>query len=253
MGKIVAVANQKGGVGKTTLAIHLAAYLSRQGKRVVVVDADPQANATSWLTGGNLSEAGMFRLLVVEDPIAKVVRLINGKWKIGLLPSNVRTSEAMTFLSSTGKPFDTIARAIRPLANVADYVLIDMPPSRGAGFAETLYAADLVLVPTQLERMSLEGVTFMAQSALQLTKERQHGPRLLGVVPNMARHTIEHRDQLQALLKVFGQTVWPPIPHSIRVAEAASFGSTVFDHAPDESVTKSLILIGQRFVENVEG
>ncbi len=253
MGKIVAVANQKGGVGKTTLAVHCAAWLSRHGKRVVLVDGDPQGNATSWLLDGDVSDAGLFRLLVVGDQLGRVVRAVDSRWNVGLLPGNDRTGEAMIFLAATGKPFDTVARAIRPLAAVADYVLIDMPPSKAAGFRELLFAADWVVVPTQLERLALEGVAFMAHTCRELREQRRQGPRLLGVVPNMVRRTREHRQQLEALLQAFGSVVWPPVPLAVCVAEACAYGQPVFDFAPRETAALALGQVAQRLLENTGG
>jgi len=247
---IVALANQKGGVGKTTLCVHLAVFLSRLGLRVVVVDGDPQGNATSWILDGDVSDGGLFRLLVVGEPLGRVVRRV-GLWGIGLLPGNARTGEAMVFLAATGKPFETVERKIRPLAERADFVLIDMPPSQTAGFQELLFAADWVVVPTQLERLSLEGVTFMAHAARSLQEERGRGPQLLGIVPNMVRFTREHREQLEGLVKAFGPVVWPPVPHSIRVAEACGYGRVLFDHAPREKVARAMVLVGTRFIQNV--
>lgn len=250
----IAIANQKGGVGKTTVTVHLAKYLADQGKTVVLVDGDPQANATSWLLGGDTSDAGMFRLLVVGDPLGRVVRNVNG-WGMGLLPGgrNARgdgTAEAMNYLLATHKPFGFISQALAPLSAVTDYVLIDMPPSISSGFKELLYCAHWVLVPTQLERFALRGVELMARTCMQITQAHQRGPRLLGIVPNMARMTKEHHAQMNALANLFGPTVWPPIPLATKVSEAASFGKTMFDHAPGEKATRALTKIGERVIEN---
>jgi chromosome partitioning protein len=250
---IIAIANQKGGVGKTTLTVHLAAYLAAQGYRAVVVDCDPQGNASSWVLGGDTTQDGLFQLLVVCRPAVALAQEV-GEWGFRILSGNHRTGDAFVFLAATGKPFDTVAQMLRPLAAEADYLLVDMPPSKGAGFRETLFAADWVLVPTQLERLSLEGVAFMSQTCGELVRERGHGPRLLGVVPNMARRqTIEHRAQMDELVAAFGAIVWPPIPLSVRVAEACAFGTTLFKHAPDEPVTDAIRTIGQRLIKNLEG
>jgi chromosome partitioning protein len=248
---VIAVANQKGGVGKTTLTIHLAVYLARHGRRVTVVDADPQGNSTSWLLDGDTTRDGIFQLLVVGTPAAELAQPVNG-WGVRLLPGNSRTGEAYIFLAATGKPFDTVAQMIHPLAREADYTLIDMPPSKGAGFREVLFAADWVLVPTQLERLSLEGVAFMAATAQEMASGRGRAPRLLGIVPNMTRRASEHTQQMAELVKTFGPTVWPPIPLSVKVAEACSYGRNLFDSAPGEKVTLALAEIGQRVIENAE-
>ena len=250
MGQIIAVANQKGGVGKTTLTVHLATYLARQGRRVAVVDADPQGNATSWLLDGDVSRAGLFEVLVVGTPVGRAVRWVDA-WQVHLLPGNHRTGEAFIFMAATNKPFATIREALRPLANERDVVLMDMPPSLAAGFQETLYAADWVLVPAQLERLALEGVQFMATTCTQMLQQRRGGPRLLGVVPNMARrNTREHQAQMKDLVAAFGPTVWPPIPLSVRVAEAAAQGTTVFELPGAAAMAQAFRVVGERLVQN---
>lgn len=252
MGEIVAVANQKGGVGKTTLSIHLAAYLANRGRRVIVVDSDPQANATSWAMDGQMEESGLYEVLIARQPLPRVLR--PGKWGISLLPGSGETGDALNILKFTGKPFDTIARALQPLAYQADYVFIDMPPSRFVQFRQLLYAAHWLVVPTQLERLSLEGVTFMYRTVQELQEEYGNAPQLLAVVPNMTRHvTREHQEQMETLVKTFGPVVWPPIPQSVRVAEACAFGVTLFEHAPKEKVTEAMRRVGQRFWETLEG
>lgn len=254
MGSIIAIANQKGGVGKTTLAVHLAVWLSRQGRRVALVDADPQGNATSWVLDGDTSDPGLFRLLVVGEDLDRVVRSIDGRWNVGLLPGNGRTGEAMIFLAATGKPFGTIAEALRPLGDCVDYVLVDTPPSNAAGFRELLYAADWLLVPTLAERLSLEGVVLMARVCSDLARDHGRGPRLLGIVPNKIRRgVVEHREQLAEMVRVFQARIWPPITESIRVAESSSRGQVLFDYAPDHQVTRAVDLVGQRLLENLGG
>jgi chromosome partitioning protein len=251
MGTIVAMANQKGGVGKTTLAVHLAVGLVQRGKKVVVVDADPQGNASSWFMDGDTEACGLFEALVVDKPIVACMRAIS-RWQVALLPGNSRTDEAMRFLTAVGR-LQSIPGKIRPLADVADVVIIDMPPSRSAGFQELLLAADHLIVPTQLERLSLEGVGLMAQTVTELNERGGH-LRLLGVVPNMVRmNTTEHRDQLRDLANQFGSIVWPPLPLSIKVTEACSTGQTLFDGHGKEPISAQMTLLVDRFMTNVFG
>ncbi len=249
---IIALANQKGGVGKTTLTVHLAAYLARQGKRVLVVDADPQGNSSSWLLDGDVSHAGMFELLVVGTAGERLVRRLDAWGGVELLAGNSRTGEAFVFLAATNKPFPTVADCLRPLAKGRDYVLVDMPPSRAAGFEETLFATDYVIVPTQLERLSLEGVRFMAGTCVEMLRKRRGGPALLGIVPNMARaQTVEHQAQMAELVGAFAGAVWTPIPLSVRVAEAASQGCTVFELG-EHPVAEAFRAVGERLVANAK-
>ena len=250
---IVAIANQKGGVGKTTLAVHLAYWLAQQGRKVIIVDADPQGNATSWARDADMSVDGMWRVLVVREPVSKVV--LPSKWEnVGILPGNGTTGEAMVILSALQRPFETVAKALRPLKAMADYVFIDMPPSRAAGFLETLFAADYLLVPTQLERLALQGVTLMADTVRLLTEDYGRGPALLGIVPNMVRkQTLEHRENLESLVENFGRLVWPPIPLTVRLAEASAYGETIFDSDSSGVSAQALASIGQRIIDNLEG
>lgn len=241
-GHIIAIANQKGGVGKTTLAVHLAVGTARRGRRVILLDLDPQGNATSWLMNGELDE-GVYRLLLLNDAPVKLVHGLRS-WNIGLLPGNYRTGEALQMLGAVGK-LDQIPQRIRPLASAADLVIVDMPPSRMPGFGEMLAAADWVIVPTRLERLSLEGVALLAQTIQQID-----GPRLMGIVPNMTRaRTKEHQAQMDDLLEAFGQAIWPPIPLTIRVTEASSYGTTLYDLDPGSDATAALRLI----LDRIEG
>jgi len=250
-GHIVAVANQKGGVGKTTLALHLGAAIARAGLRVIVADADTQGNASSWMLGQMPARSGFYDLFVCEHALPDVIQAVNGHWGLGLIPGNDGTAQAMTVLATLQRPFETIARGLRPLANAVDYVFIDMPPSKAAGFNELLFAADLILIPTQLERHSLEGVVFMAQACRDIIAHHGHGPRLLGIVPNMRRrNTRLHRRQHAALLQTFQSVVWPSIPESIAIADAASAGRVIFDTDPRSAAAQQLGLVARRLLEN---
>ncbi len=250
---IIAIANQKGGVGKTTLTVHLAYWLAQQGRKVIIVDADPQGNATSWARDADMSVDGMWRTLIVREPVSKVVQ--PSKWEnVRIVPGNGTTGEAMIVLSTLQRPFDTVAKALRPLNAMADFVFIDMPPSRAAGFLETLFAADYLLVPTQLERLALQGVSLMADTVRLLSDEFNRAPALLGIIPNMVRkQTLEHRENLEALAENFGRLVWPPIPLTVRLAEASSYGETIFDLEPGSATAQALAGIGQRILDNLEG
>ena len=248
MGVMVAVANQKGGVGKTTLTIHLAIEAARRGRRVMVIDADPQGNATSWLLDGDNEDPGLFNLFVVGKPMLQCVRGVS-RWNLALVPGNSRTDEAMRFLSVTDR-LASIPKMLDPLRGLCDLVLVDMPPSRSAGFSEMLAACDWVIVPTQLERLALEGVGLMAQTAEGL-RAKGRGPRLLGVVPNMLRQVNEHKSQMKALVEMFGAVVWPPLPLSVRVAEACAFGKSLYEIAPDDPVTVAMRSVVDRLELNL--
>lgn len=253
MGSIVAIANQKGGVGKTTLTVHLGAYLSQHGYRICIVDADPQGNSTQYLMPEGISYNGLCQALLPPYPsIPEALIAVGGEWQLHLCPGSQDTAHAMTWLSSSRRPFETITQTLDPLRNLADVTLIDMPPSQAAGFQELLYAADLLLVPTQLERASLTGVSLMHRTIQEIQKQHGHAPTLLGIVPNMARHTIEHSRRLDELTHAFGPIVWPPIRHAIAVASASGYCESLFTYAPRAKVSHDMITICQRFVQNAK-
>ncbi len=250
---IIAIANQKGGVGKTTLAVHLAYWLARQGRKAIIVDADPQGNATSWALNGELISSALWDLLIAEKPLNGLIQ--STRWgNVNILPSNTKTGDAMTVLRTIHAPFSKVASSLRPLERVADYVIIDMPPSRNAGFLETLFAADHLLIPTQLERMAVEGIVTLTETLVALRSQQGAAPQLLGIAPNMARlHTKEHQFYLSSLVDHFGDVVWPAIPNTVKVAEANSFSDTVFEYAPGSAVAQAFERIGQRVILNLEG
>ncbi len=223
MGKIIGPINQKGGVGKTTLTGHLAYGLAQAGKRVIVVDADPQGNATSWLLNTK-DQPGVYQWLVAEMPVEPLL-VTAPAWGVRVLPSNALTGQALLMLGAVGRLAE-ITTKLRALGELADVVLVDTPPSRLPGFLELLAGMDYVLVPTQLERHSLEGIQMMAAAARELGPR---GPRLMGIVPNRVdARTREHKAQMADLIRVFKSAVWPPLPATIRFAEASSNGTTIF-------------------------
>lgn len=218
-----------------------------------MLDADPQGNTTHWITPVAPGYNALAQALLPPHPlITSLLQPIAGEWNLALAPGGPDTGDALIYLTAARKPFQTISDALQPLRNAGLTVLIDMPPSRAAGFKELLYAADYILIPTQLERPSLTGVSLMHKTIQELTADYGHAPRLLGIVPNMAMYTVEHRQRLHELTQSFREHVWPPIPRSIVVAEANGFSETCFTYSKRAKVTLALITIGQRFIQNTD-
>jgi chromosome partitioning protein len=251
---VIGFSVEKGGVGKTTLSVHMAIGAAQAGKRVVLLDADPQGNASSWLNG-NLTNNDVYNLLMTPgDTTAaarRAIKAVTGH-NVGIVAGNNTTSDAMVMLSAVGR-LKEITDRVQALAGLCDLVIIDMPPSRNAGFLDLVRACDWIIVPTQLERHSVEGVTLMARVAQQLCDEGQ-GPRLMGVIPNQAKaRTVLHRTQMKALMATFGQAVWPAIPGTIQVAEVTSVGSTLYKEYPHEQVTLKMRACLKRMMEVLDG
>jgi chromosome partitioning protein len=224
-GRIYAFANQKGGVGKTTTAINLAACLAEAGERSVVVDLDPQANATSGL-GMRANGTSTYDLLdgVPLAQLAKATRFEN----LFLVPSRPELAGAAVELSGREDGDRYLADALAA-AEGFDFVLLDCPPSLGPLTVNALAAADRVVVPVQTEYFALEGLAQLVQS-INLIKTRLN-PKLTiaGVLLTMADQRTRLSNDVEAeVRKHFGELVFDAVvPRSVRVAEAPSHGLPV--------------------------
>jgi chromosome partitioning protein len=224
-GKVYAFANQKGGVGKTTTAINLAACLAEAGERALVVDLDPQANATSGL-GVRANGTSTYDLLdgAPLSELAKPTRFAN----LFLVPSRPELAGAAVELSQRADGDRYLAEALRH-ADDFDFVLLDCPPSLGPLTVNALGASDRVIVPVQTEYYALEGLAQLVQS-INLIKARLN-PRLTiaGVLLTMADSRTKLSADVEAeVRRHFGDLVFTSvIPRSVRLAEAPSHGLPV--------------------------
>ncbi|WP_018460908.1 chromosome-partitioning ATPase Soj [Thermus oshimai] len=219
----IALVNQKGGVGKTTTAINLAAYLARMGKRVLLVDLDPQANATAGL--GVRPGRGVYHLLQGE-PLEELLVPADGFFLLpataDLVGATVELAEAPTAL----------AEALRDEA--FDLVLLDAPPSLSPLTLNALAAAEGVLAPVQAEYYALEGVAGLLSTLEEVRARLNPRLRLLGILVTMYDGRTLLAQQVEAQLRAhFGPKVfWTVVPRNVRLAEAPSFGRTIAQHAP---------------------
>jgi chromosome partitioning protein len=251
MSKIYTLVNQKGGVGKTTTAINLAAYLAQLGQRVLVVDLDPQANATSSLgvdkhvVQGSTYEA----LLNGEVPAASV--LFNERLKLSLLPASPSLAGAeVELVSEIGREF-RLKSALESLDGKYDYILIDCPPSLGILTVNGLIAArDGVLVPVQCEYLALEGLGQLTQTIQRIQSALFPDLEVRGVILTMFDpRTNLSSDVVSEVKDHFpGQVFKSIVPRSIRLAEAPSYGLPISAYAPSsvgakayESLAKELL------------
>ena len=219
----LALANQKGGVGKTTTAINLAAYLARLGKRVLLVDLDPQGNATSGL--GVRAERGVYHLLQGE-PLEGLVHPVDG---FHLLPATPDLVGATVELAGAPTALREVLRD-----EGYDLVLLDAPPSLSPLTLNALAAAEGVVVPVQAEYYALEGVAGLLATLEEVRAGLNPSLRLLGILVTMYDGRTLLAQQVEAQLRAhFGEKVfWTVIPRNVRLAEAPSFGKTIAQHAP---------------------
>jgi chromosome partitioning protein len=236
MGIVYTLANQKGGVGKTTTAINLSAYLAQMGQRVLIVDLDPQANATSCLgVDRHTVEGGTYEALIGSAPTSSFI-LYHAGFKLSLLPSSTALAGAEVELVTEPERESRLKKALAPLLERYDYILIDCPPSLGLLTLNGLVAAQHgVIIPVQCEYLALEGIGHLIQTLNRIRSGLFPALRVRGVILTMydGRTKLSH-DVVDEVRRHFsGQVFQTVVPRSVRLAEAPSYGQPISIFSPD--------------------
>ncbi len=232
MGKIIAVTNQKGGVGKTTTTINLAAYLAHEGNRVLLIDLDPQGNSTSGIgVDRNALRRSLYDVLINEiNPQESIFRT---KYQnLHIIPSATVLAAAEVELVSHFAREHKLKNALAKLSNDYDYIFLDSPPSLGLLTVNGLTASDKILIPVQAEYFALEGLSQLLHTVQRIKTSLNPNIDLLGVLLTMYdKRTILSRQVEQEVKKHFPGKVFDTIiPRNIRLAEAPSFGKSIFKY-----------------------
>jgi chromosome partitioning protein len=242
VGRIYTLVNQKGGVGKTTTAINLGAYLAQLGQRVLLVDADPQANATSSLgVDKHTVKGGIYEALLGGTPAATLV-LQNPRLKLSILPSSPALAGAEVELVSELGRETKLKLALAPLVERYDYILVDCPPSLGLLTVNGILAArDGLLIPVQCEYLALEGLGELTHTIQRIRMALFPTLGVRGVVLTMFDgRTNLSQDVAAEVQKFFPEKVFGTIiPRSVRLAEAPSYGLPVSSYAPGSNAARS--------------
>jgi chromosome partitioning protein len=255
MTRIYALANQKGGVGKTTTAVNLGAYLAAAGERVLLVDVDPQANATSCL---GVDRQGLshstYDVLLNGTPAEETI-LLSGHDGLELLPSTTALAGAEVELVGMIAREQRLYRALEPMADRYDYVLLDCPPSLGLLTINALVAAkDGVLIPVQCEYLALEGLGHLLRTIYLVRDNLSPQLTISGVVLTMfdARTNLS-KQVVDEVRRYFPAYVFETvIPRTIRLSEAPSYGETILKYAPKTAGAVAYHALAQELMERDE-
>jgi len=253
--RIIAIANQKGGVGKTTTTINLGAALARLGCKILIVDLDPQGNASTGLgIATEDREFTTYELLLDDVALADVVKPTTTP-DLYIIPATVDLSSADMELVSNEKRSFLLHDALRQFAMDElgfDYILIDCPPSLNLLTVNAMVAAHSILVPLQSEFFALEGLSQLMLTIREVRQTANAALRIEGVVLTMydSRNNLSQQveaDARENLGQIVFQTV---IPRNVRLSEAPSFSKSVLDYDPDSKGAKAYLALGEELLKN---
>ena len=257
--RIISILNQKGGVGKTTTTVNLAAALAASGNKVLVIDLDPQTHLG--LHFGVESDSASVYDLLMEDGVSVQDALLFARENIDLVTSEVDLAAAESELASKTDRHDLLSRKLEPIADSYEYILIDCPPSLGLLTINALAASKELIVPMQTHFLALQGVSRLFETVQMLVGGLNPELQVSGIVLCMhEKNTKLAREVVDDLQEFFDSSrdsdvPWrnciildPPIRRNVKLAEAPSFGQTIFDYEPDCAGAKDYRQLAQSVV-----
>jgi chromosome partitioning protein len=250
LGKIIAIANQKGGVGKTTTSVNLSALLAKKGKKVVLIDADPQGNATSGLGVDKDVEKSLYDVLINEEPVAGTLQDTVEK-NLKICPSNMNLAGAEVELVSQMSREHRLKEQLEGIKDKFDYIFIDCPPSLGLITLNSFTAADSVLIPVQCEYYALEGLGQLINTINLVKKHLNKNIEIEGALLTMydARTNLSNQ-VVKEVKKYFDNKVYKTvIPRNVRLSEAPSYGMPITEYDARSKGAKSYEKFTKEFLK----
>ena len=253
MGKVVAIANQKGGVGKTTTSVNLSSILAKRGKKVLIVDADPQGNATSGLGIEKELEYSVYDVIVNEIDIDKTIKDTNIK-NLKICPSNINLAGAEVELVSMISREQRLKEKLDLVKDQYDYIIIDCPPSLGLITLNTFTAADSVLIPIQCEFYALEGLGQLMNTINLVKKRLNKNLEIEGALLTMYDMRTNLSNQVvKEVSKYFGNNVYKTvIPRNVKLSEAPSYGMSIIEYDSRSKGAKAYDKLAKEFIKKNE-
>ena len=250
MGKIISVANQKGGVGKTTTTVNLGTILAKKGKKVLLIDADPQGNATSGLGVEKEVEFSTYDILINETTIEESIQETTVK-NLKVCPSNINLAGAEVELVSMMSREQRLKEKIEEIKDKFDYILIDCPPSLGLITLNSFTASDSVLIPVQCEYYALEGLGQLLNTINLVKKHLNKNIQIEGALLTMYDMRTNLSNQVvKEVKKYFDNKVYNTvIPRNVKLSEAPSYGMPITEYDPRSKGAKSYIKFTKEFLK----
>ena len=253
MGKIISVANQKGGVGKTTTTVNLATILAKRGKKVLLIDADPQGNATSGLGLDKDIEPSTYDILVNDTSLEETMQKTIIK-NLKICPANMNLAGAEVELVSMMSREQRLKEKVDIIKEKFDYILIDCPPSLGLVTLNSFTASNSVLIPVQCEYFALEGLGQLLNTINLVKKHLNKEITIEGALLTMYDIRTNLSNQVvKEVKKYFENKVYKTvIPRNVRLSEAPSYGMPITEYDPRSKGAKSYIKFAKEFLKNNE-